>query len=399
MIGLAFLATVIVYLDRQTLAMVAPGLKKEFQMTDESYGLIISAFMLAYCVMNGVFGPILDRIGTRLGYALCMGWWSTVDLVTAFATGPFSLGVFRFLIGAGEAGNWPAAVKVVSEWFSPRERALAAGIFNSGAAVGAVIGPPLAGSMVLHWGWARAFVVVGLLGYLWTVVWWFVYHTPAHLRQEVNSRPPPPWKLLRTRFTGFLTLSKVFMDPIWYFYVFWFPKYLSTAHNFSLKQIASTAWIPFVTADIGNIVGGILTQMFITRGIPIPKARKISVSIFALLMTSAIPATFASSASLAIFFVSIATFGYTGYTANTIAFPADVFPKNMVASVWGLASMGAGAGGMLFSWLSGRLIDQYGYTPVFIGYGVMPVIGLSIILFFLGRLEPDPEYQGSHASS
>jgi MFS family permease len=229
MIGLAFLATVIVYLDRQTLAMVAPGLKKEFQMSDESYGLIISAFMLAYCVMNGVFGPLLDRIGTRLGYALCMGWWSTVDLITGLATGPFSLGVFRFLIGAGEAGNWPAAVKVVSEWFSARERALAAGIFNSGAAIGAVIGPPLAGWMVLNWGWAKAFVVVGLLGYLWTVVWWFVYHTPAQVRQEVNARPPPPWKLLRTRFTGFLTLSKVFMDPIWYFYVFWFPKYLSTA--------------------------------------------------------------------------------------------------------------------------------------------------------------------------
>jgi MFS transporter, ACS family, hexuronate transporter len=395
MIGLAFLATVIVYLDRQTLAMVAPGLKKEFQMTDEAYGLIISAFMLAYCIMNGVFGPILDRIGTRLGYALCMGWWSTVDLITGLATGPLSLGFFRFLIGAGEAGNWPAAVKVVSEWFSPRERALAAGIFNSGAAVGAVIGPPLAGWMVLHWGWAKAFIVVGLLGYVWTVVWWFVYHTPVQVRQEVNARPPPPWKLLRTRFTGFLTLSKVFMDPIWYFYVFWFPKYLSTAHNFSLKQIAATAWIPFVTADIGNIVGGALTQILIQRGVPVPVARKLSVSIFAILMTCAIPATFASSPSQAIFFVSIATFGYTGYTANTIAFPADVFPKNMVASVWGLASMGAGAGGMLFSWLSGRLIDQYGYSPVFIGYGIMPLIGLSIILFFLGRLEPDPAYQSA----
>jgi ACS family hexuronate transporter-like MFS transporter len=393
MIGLAFLATVIVYLDRQTLSVVAPELKKEFGMSDEKYGLIISAFMLAYTVMNGVSGPLIDRIGTRLGYTLCMGWWATVDLLTALATGPFSLGIFRFLIGAGEAGNWPAAVKVVSEWFSPRERALASGIFNSGGALGALIGPPLAGWMVFRWGWPKAFIAVGVLGYLWALAWWCVYRTPACVQAETRARPAPPWKLLRTRFTGFFMLSKVFMDPVWYFYIFWFPKYLSVTHHFTIKDIAQTAWIPFLTADIGNLAGGALTQWVIRRGVRVPVARKISVSLFALLMTAAIPAAFAPNAAWAITFVSTATFGYTGYLANTLAFPADVFPKNMVGSIWGLASMGAGFGGMVFSWLSGRLIDLYGYTPVFIGYGIMPLIALFIVLFLIGPLRPDPRFQ------
>jgi len=392
MIGLAFLATVINYLDRQTLSVVAPELKKEFAMSDETYGLILSAFMLAYTVMNGVSGPMVDRIGTRLGYALCMAWWSTAGLLHALATGPFTLGIFRFLLGMGEAGNWPAAVKVVAEWFPPKERALASGIFNSGSAIGALLAPPLVAWLVIHFGWPKAFLIVGLSGYLWLVLWWCVYHTPEQVLCEVRAKPAPPWQLLRTRFLSFFTLSKVFMDPVWYFYIFWIPKYLSTVHNFTLADIGKTAWIPFLTADIGNLAGGALTQLFIRWGIAIPLARKLSVSVFALLMVSAIPAVFAPSAAWAIAFVSVATFGYTGYLANTLAFPADVFPKNTVGSIMGLASVGSGFGGMLFSWLSGRLIDQYGYTPVFIGYGVMPLIALGIVLFLMGPLKPDPRF-------
>jgi len=398
MIGLAFLATVINYLDRQTLSVVAPELKKQFAMTDETYGLILSAFMLAYTVMNGVSGPMVDRIGTRLGYAVCMAWWSTAGVLHALATGPFTLGIFRFLLGMGEAGNWPAAVKVVAEWFPPKERALASGIFNSGSAIGALLAPPLVAWLVIHFGWPKAFLIVGLSGYLWLVVWWLVYRTPEEILREVRARPAPPWKLLRTRFLSFFTLSKVFMDPVWYFYIFWIPKYLSTVHNFTLAEIGKTAWIPFLTADIGNLAGGALTQLFIRWGIAIPLARKMSVTVFALVMVSAIPAVFAPSAAWAIAFISVATFGYTGYLANTLAFPADVFPKNSVGSVMGLASVGSGFGGMLFSWLSGRLIDQYGYTPVFIGYGIMPLIALGIVLFLMGPLKPDARFQTAPAT-
>jgi ACS family hexuronate transporter-like MFS transporter len=393
MIGLAFLATVINYLDRQTLSVVAPTLREQFHMSNEAYGYVISAFMLAYTVSNGVSGPMLDRLGTRLGYALCMAVWSTAGVLTVFATGAWSLAGFRFMLGAGEAGNWPAAVKVVSEWFPARERALAAGIFNSGAAIGAILAPPLVAWLVLRYGWQSAFVVIGLSGFLWLVAWWFVYHTPAGVRKEVEARPPPPWRLLRTRFVSVLTLSKIFVDPVWYFYIFWFPQYLKSVHNFDMARIGMTAWIPFVTADLGNLVGGWLTGVLIRRGTPSSLARKSVITLFALFMTAAIPAILTTNVWVSVALISVATFGYTGYNTNAMAFPQDVFPKNMVASVWGLASMGSGFGGMLFGWLSGRMIDRYGYTPVFIGYGIMPLLAVSLVLFAMGPLKALPEFQ------
>jgi ACS family hexuronate transporter-like MFS transporter len=396
MIGFAFLATVINYLDRQTLSVVAPLLGKEFHMSDESYGLILSAFMLAYTVMNGVSGPLLDRLGTRVGYALCMAWWSTAGVLHALASGPWSLGLFRFLLGMGEAGNWPAAVKVVAEWFPARERSLASGIFNSGAAIGAIVAPPLVTWLVLRVGWPATFVVVGMSGYLWLAGWWFIYETPLHVRHETAARPATPWRLLKTRFLASLTLSKVFLDPVWYFYIFWFPKYLSSVHGLGPAAIGKLAWIPFVTADLGNLLGGALTSCLIRYGVSVPAARKAAVTVSALLMTSAIPAGHATSLATAIGLISIATFGYTSYNANSLAFPADVFPRNMVGSIWGLASLGSGFGGMLFSWLSGRVIDAYGYGPVFVAYGVFPLIAVSIVLCGIGPLQPDPRFHVDH---
>lgn len=392
-IGFAFAATVINYLDRQTLSVVAPILQEEFGMNDEAYGFVISAFMLAYTISNGLSGPLLDRIGTRLGYALCMAWWSTAGILTALAIGPKSLAGFRFLLGMGEAGNWPAAVKVVTEWFPARERALAAGIFNSGAAIGAIVAPPLIAWLVMQFDWQTAFVLVGVIGYLWLIGWWLVYDTPQKTDAEIVPKPAAPWHLLRTRFLSVLTLAKVFLDPVWYFYIFWFPKYLHDVHNFELAKIGMTAWIPFVTADLGNIVGGWLTGRLIRQGWPSSIARKTVFGICALLMTSAIPAILVTNVWVSVALISVATFGYTGCNSNALAFPPDVVPKNVVASVWGLASMGSGFGGMLFSWLSGRIIDQYGYTPVFMAYGVMPLIAAGLVLFVMGPLRPLPQFE------
>jgi MFS transporter, ACS family, hexuronate transporter len=293
----------------------------------------------------------------------------------------------------GEAGNWPAGVKVVSEWFPARERAFAAGIFNSGAAIGAIVAPPLVTWLVLRFNWQTAFLIVGLAGYLWLFGWWLVYHTPPAVQAEAVARPAPPWRLLRTRFLSVLALAKVFLDPVWYFYIFWFPQYLKSVHGFDLAQIGMTAWIPFVTADLGNLVGGWLTGRLIQQDIPSSIARKTVFGLFALLMTSAIPAILVTNVWLSVALISVATFGYTGCNSNALAFPPDVVPTNMVASVWGLASMGSGFGGMLFSWLSGRIIDQYGYTPVFIAYGVMPLIAAGLVLFVMGPLRPLPEFQ------
>lgn len=393
MIGFAFVATVINYLDRQTLSVLGPTLREQFKMSNEDYGYVLSAFMLAYMISNGISGPLLDRLGTKIGYALSIGWWSTASVLHALAVGPRSLAGFRFLLGMGEAGNWPAAVKVVSEWFPAKERALAAGIFNSGAAIGAIIAPPLVAWLTLRFKWQAAFVVIGVTGYVWLLAWWMVYRTPKAVQAEVSARPAPPWRLLRTRFLGVLTISKIFLDPVWYFYIFWFPEYLKSVHHFGLIDIGKTAWIPFVTADMGNIAGGWLTGRFIHHGMATSRARKTAVAIFALLMTMAIPAILVPNVWVSIAFISIATFGYTGYNSNALAFPADVVPRNMVASVWGLASMGSGFGGMLFSWLSGRMIDRYGYTPVFIAYGIMPLIAAALVLFVMGPLKPLAEFQ------
>lgn len=394
MVGFAFLATLINYLDRQVLSVVvtAPGFKSAVPLTEETYGYVASAFMFAYAIMNGLSGPFIDRVGTRLGYAACMLWWSLAGILHVFARGPWSLGLFRFLLGAGEAGNWPAAAKLVGEWFPARERALASGLFNSGAAIGAVISTPVIAWLVLQWGWRSAFVIMGALGLAWIAAWWGTYRAPPVVAAESAAPPVPVVRLLRTRFVIAFTISKVFMDPVWYFFVFWFPKYLSEVHHFSLKEIGWKGWIPYFTAAVGNLAGGIFTSQLIRRGIPVPTARKVATTCFAALMLCTIPAILTDRAPLAIALISLTTFGYTGYLANTLAFPPDVFPKNALASVWGLASMGSGFGGMLFMALSGWLIARYGYTPVFIGYGVMPVIAALLILFGIGPLRSDPRF-------
>jgi MFS transporter, ACS family, hexuronate transporter len=392
MIGFGFSATLINYLDRQTLSVAAPVLKQQFGIGEEAYGTIVSAFLLAYTISNGASGVLLDRIGTRIGYALSMAWWSTAGILHALVTGPVSLGACRFLLGIGEAGNWPAAVKVVSEWFPPEERALASGIFNSGSAIGAIAAPPLVVWLLLRWGWQMAFLAVGLAGYAWLAAWWLVYRTPPGVPRAQRAGLATLWALLHTRFGLWFTLSRIFIDPAWYFYVFWFTKYLSTVHHFTIAEIGRTAWIPFLAAGIGNLAGGAAARLLL-RMMPLPKARKAGFAAFTLLMTAAIPAVFASSAVWSIAFVSVASFGYTGSVANSLAFPADVFPTSLVASMYGLASMGSGLGGMVFSWLAGVMIGRFGYTPVFTFYGIIPIVSVAIVLFLMGPLHPDPRFQ------
>ncbi len=395
MIAFAFFATIFVYLDRQVLAVVStsPDFKAAVPLTQETYGYVTAAFMLAYAAMNGLSGPFIDAVGTRIGYACCMLWWSFAGMVHIFARSALSLGCFRVLIGSGEAGNWPAAAKMVSEWFPAKERALASGIFNSGASIGAVVAFPSIAWLVTLMGWKSAFIAMGALGLLWVVCWWFFAPALKSIAGQAPPRRVPAGQLLTTRFVIFFTLSKVFMDPVWYFFVFWFPKYLAEVHHFTLKDIGWKGWIPYFTAALGNLAGGLLTSFLIRCGLATPVARKTSTAVFALAMVSIIPASFTASAPLAIALVSVMTFGYTGYLANTLAFPADVFPKQAVASVYGLASMGSGLGGFVFMILSGKLIGRFGYTPVFIGYGILPLLALFCILFLIGPLRPHPKFQ------
>jgi MFS transporter, ACS family, hexuronate transporter len=383
LLSFAFLATVINYLDRQTLSVMAPVLLEEFHISAQRYSYIVSAFMLAYTLANGVSGRLLDRLGTKAGYAWTMAWWSAAEMLCALAAGALSLGIFRFLLGMGEAGNYPAGVKLVAEWFPAEERSLASGIFNSGSSVGAILAPPLLAWILLSAGWRTAFLAVGLLGFIWLIAWIRFYPKPkpglkAVGQQDATDRLPLK-SLLRSKFLWQFTLSKVFSDPAWYFYIFWVPQYLKVVHGFSMQRIGETAWIPFLTAAIGNLAGGVVFTALLRLGRRTATTRRIAILIFSVLMTSAVFVGESKSAAGCIALISVATFGYTGALANLLAVPGDVFPKGAVASIWGFASMGAGFGGMIFSLVTGWLVQRYSFEPTFVLFGIIPLISAWLV--------------------
>jgi ACS family hexuronate transporter-like MFS transporter len=398
-ISFAFVATVLNYIHRLSFNYLSAKGHLRDLIPDDAFGYIATAFFVAYMISNGVSGFVIDKLGTRLGYSLCMAFWTTAAILHALATLPFHFGVCRFLLGIGEAGNWPAAIKLTSEWFPPEERSTASGIFNSGAAIGAITAPPLIAWLGITYGWQATFVVIGILGYLWVAAFWFVYYTPEHSLKDSKARIIPPLKLIKNHFVASFTLSKVFTDPVWYFITFWIGRYLVDVHGWGLAKIGLFAILPFLAADLGNILGGLFTQLIIRKGVSVPKARKISVSIFGLLMAlSLISAPFViTSPTIALIVLGVAGFGYAAYLSNTMAFPADVVPQSAVASVYGLASVGAGLGGAIFQSLSGvavkNLSTKYNYSiaynTVFVGYGVLALIGLSMVLFVMGPLNKD----------
>lgn len=403
MVSLAFLATVLNYVHRLSFNYLSAAGDLRKLIPDDTFGYISTAFFIAYMLSNAVSGFIIDKLGTRIGYALCMAFWTTAGLLHAFVITPLQFGIVRFLLGVGEAGNWPAGLKLVSEWFPAEERSTASGIFNSGSALGAIIVPPLVAYLGVSFGWQATFIILAILGYLWLAIFWFVYYTPGHSAKTVRAKVIPPLKLFKTRFVSMFTLSKAFIDPVWYFVTFWIGRYLADVHHWDLKKIGWYAILPFLVADVGNILGGYFTQFIIKKGVPIPKGRKISVTLAALVMAgSLILAPFVITTPIsALVIFSLAGFGYTAFTANALAFPADVVPKNAVASVYGLASMGAGLGGAVFQSLSGVILKSFsvtrgyvfGYNVLFVGFGISCLVGLMIILFVMGPLQKNEELE------
>lgn len=395
-LSFALVATILNYVDRLAFNYLSANGELRDLIPDDAFGYIATAFFVAYMVSNLFSGFLIDKIGTRLGYAVCMAFWTSAALLHSLATLPFHFGVCRFLLGIGEAGNWPAAIKLTNEWFPPEERSTAIGIFNSGATIGAVCAPPLIAWLSASFGWQATFIVVGSAGYVWLAIFWFVYHTPQSSLKASKARIIPPLKLIRTRFVSWFTISKICTDPIWYFITFWIGRYLVDVHGWSLAKMAWYAMWLFVVADLGHILGGMFTQLIIRTNVPIPKARKIAVALFGSLMALSLilgPFIIVSPAS-ALIVLSISSFGYAAYTSNTMAFPGDVVPQSATASVWGMASVGAGLGGAIFQSLSGitikNLSHEYSYSiayhTVFVGYGILGLVGLSIVLFVMGPL-------------
>lgn len=396
MISFALLATVLNYVHRLSFNYLAANDYLRELIPDDAFGYIATCFFVAYLISNAVSGFLIDKLGTRIGYSLCMAFWTTAGILHALARSPFQFGLFRFMLGIGEAGNWPAAIKLTSEWFPPEERSTASGIFNSGAAAGAVVAPVLIAWLGTNYGWQTTFVVIGVLGYLWLAGFWFVYYTPGKTVKESKARIIPPLKLLKNKFVFNLILSKIFINPVWYFITFWIGRYLADSYGWDLAKIGWFAMFPFIIADFGNILGGLFTQMIIKKGVPIPKARKWSAGLFGSVMAFSLllgPFLITGPYS-ALAVLALAGFGYASLTANMLAFPADVVPSNATASVWGIASVGSGLGGAIFQSLSGVAVKNLSlkfnyavaYNVVFFGYGLIALIGVAILLFMTGPL-------------
>jgi MFS transporter, ACS family, hexuronate transporter len=403
MIGFAFLATVLNYIHRLSFNYLSADGELRKLIPDDAFGYIGTAFFVAYMLSNAFSGLVIDRLGTKVGYSLCMAFWTTAGLLHAFVVTPLQFGICRFLLGIGEAGNWPAALKLTGEWFPPKERSTAAGIFNSGSALGAIIVPPLVAVMATSYGWQYTFIILAIFGYLWLAVFWFVYYTPGQSANETKARVVPAFKLLKSKFVSRLLLAKIFIEPVWYFVTFWIGRYLADVHQWDLKTIGWFAVIPFLMADVGNIIGGYFTQFIIKKGVPIPKARRIALALSGVLMAAPLLiAPFAVTTPMsALIMFGVSGFGYTAYTANALALTADVVPKSSAASAWGLACIGNGIGGAIFQALSGLTLKGFSkslgyvgaYNILFLGFGILVVIGMIILLLLSGSFEKNKELE------
>lgn len=408
MISLAFLATVLNYVHRLAFNYLSADGALRHLIPDDVFGYLGTAFFIAYMISNVFSGYVIDRLGARLGYICCMLFWTTAGLFHAFARTPLQFGVCRFLLGIGEAGNWPAGLKLTSEWFRAHERSTASGIFNSGSALGAIIVPPLVAYMGTRYGWQSTFVILSIFGYLWVILYRFIYYSPkttpaTAITPAVKERTIPPLRLLRTRFVSTFLLAKIFLEPVWYFVTFWLGRYLVDVFHWDLKKIGWYAILPFLIADIGNIAGGYFTQHIIRKGMPVPKARKLALVLSGSIMAvSLLAGPFLIHSPLtALLLFGLAGFGYTAYTANGLALPADVVPKNAAASAWGIACIGNGLGGAIFQSASGvtlkSLSATHGYAAaynvLFVGFGIAALIGTAIFLFAMGPVTKDEALQ------
>lgn len=402
-IGLVFLATVINYLDRLTIAVLAPVITKELQLTNLQFAQIGTWFLLAYTVSQAVSGRLYDRVGSKTGFSISVVIWSTAAMLTAGARSLGALSACRFVLGLGEAGNWPGAAKVIAEWFPIRQRAFAMAIFNSGAALGAVVSPPIIIWLQLAYGWQTAFLVTGALGFFWLIAWLAIYDTPERHRwvspSELNLiqadrgagavGPDPRWRdLLRYPQVWAILLARLIVDPTWWLYITWLPKYLSDERGFSLVQIGLYAWVPYLAADVGSLSGGWASGHLIARGWSVDRARKTVIAVAAALMPAGIFAVRASDAATALALMCVVLFAFQVWINNVQTLPSDFFPARAVASVAGLGGFGAGIGSMIFMLTTGWVVDHFSYTPIFTAAGVLGPLGTIVLFALSGRLQP-----------
>lgn len=389
-------------MDRQVLGVLKSTLQHDFGWNEIDYGNLVSAFQIAYALGMLLVGRLIDRLGTRLGYALAMVFWSLASMGTAFANSLSSFAISRYALGFGEAAVFPASIKAVAEWFPKKERALATGIFNAGTNVGAIITPLIVPWIVVHWGWRGAFVGIGALGFVWLAFWLLIYHKPGnHSRVSkaelayICSDPIVPsgktkWaKLIPLRQTWAFVAGKFLTDPVWWFYLFWIPGFLQSKHGLALTGIGIPIMVIYVISDIGSVGGGWISSALIKRGRSVNAARKIAMLICAV---GVIPVVFAyrvESTWSAVFLIGLAAACHQGFSANLFTLTSDMFPSQAIGSVVGIGGMAGAIGGFFIATVVGHVLQWTGsYMVPFVIAGCAYLLALAMIQILAPRLEP-----------
>ena len=410
--GLLLASTIINYIDRQTLSVLAPNLKTEFSWNNSDWALIVISFRVAYAVMQTVAGRMLDWFGTRRGLLLTVSWYSLAAAATSTAVGLKSFIFFRFLLGSGEAANWPGAIKTVSEWFPKSERGWAIALFDSGSSVGGAIAP-----FLVFWiykisgSWRPAFIFTASLGLIWVLAWKAFYQPPEthpnlgpkersmilEAREEeqrveahaitgeggaLGARPASWRQLLSLKETWGIVLGRALTDPVWFFITDWYAIYL-VSKGFKIENTLMGFWIPFLAADLGNFFGGGLSSYLIKCGWPVLKARKFLILICGLGMTLLIPTVSVSSFPVIIGLFAISTFSYAAWSTMALSLPSDLFPSASVATVSGLSGTGAGIGTIISTFLIGRIADKYSFEPILIAASLIPLVATALVFLLV----------------
>jgi MFS transporter, ACS family, aldohexuronate transporter len=404
--GLLLTVTLINYTDRLTMSVLVGQIRQSLHLTETDYWQIVSLFFVAYAVMYAVSGCIVDWLGTRVGMALFVGFWSLCQLLHGFAAGKWSFAACRFGLGLAEPGSFPAATKAVGEWFAPQRRALGVGIFNAGSSIGAAVASPLAAVVALNYGWRAAFVFTGVLGFLWLIAWLTFYQPPQRNRwlsaeeaAELTSagvitempavktsvaKQRVNWFGVLTSRAGFtLVLARFLTDPVIYFVIFGLPDYLEKERGFNLKMVGQYAWVPYACGGLAYLVGGWLSGRLMRAGWSLARSRKTAMTVGALLLPSAILAPLVPSAWMAIAAMCVIVIGHSIWVGNLMTLPADLFPSNEVATAAGFSGMGGAIGGALAFWFTGSIISHFSYLPIFICAGLMHPTAILLVWWLL----------------
>ncbi|AXB79956.1 MFS transporter [Novosphingobium sp. P6W] len=369
-LALLFASTVLNYVDRQTLSILAPMVQRDLGMDDIGYAHVVQLFLIAYTIAYLLAGWLTDRLGTQLALALFVGWWSLANMATGLVRSAGALGGARAMLGLGEAGNYTAGPKAISEHFTARERGFAFGIYTAGAMVGATIAPPLIGWLALAHGWRAAFVATGALGFVWLAAWLAIY--PRRKGERPAASEPTPWAaILRERPLWGFALSRMLADPVWYFYLFWFPKYLSDQRGLDLATIAATAWIVYLAADIGSIGGGVFSGRLIRRGMAPARSRIVTLAAAAMLAPAGMAIAAGPSIPLTFAIAALVAFAHLVFQINLSTLVVDLYPTRVVATVFGIVAAGSGLGGIFSTQFIGQFAQSGNYAQIFVLMGLL----------------------------